>query len=64
MLAAASLGLGTVWLGILYLIKDEALRLLGEPEGEFMAVIPVGYPEAEGASPKKRPLTAVARTLD
>jgi len=64
MLAAASLGLGTVWLGILYLIKDEALRLLGEPEGEFMAVIPVGYPEADGASPKKRPLTAVARTLD
>jgi len=64
MLAATSLGLGTVWLGILYLIKDEALRLLGEPEGEFMAVIPVGYPEAEGASPKKRPLTAVARTLD
>jgi nitroreductase len=64
MLAAASLGLGTVWLGILYLIKDEALRLLGEPAGEFMAVIPVGYPEAAGASPTKRPVTAVARTLD
>jgi len=64
MLAATSLGLGTVWLGILYLIKDDALRLLGEPEGEFMAVIPVGYPEAEGASPKKRPLTAVVKTLE
>ncbi len=63
MLAAASLGLGTVWLGILYLIKDEALRLLGEPGGEFMAVIPVGYPEAEGAGPKKRPLAAVVKTL-
>ncbi|MGD0783922.1 MAG: nitroreductase family protein [Candidatus Aminicenantales bacterium] len=64
MLAAASLGLGTVWLGILYLVKDEALRLLGEPEGEFMAVIPVGYPEIEGAGPQKRPLAAVVRTLD
>jgi len=64
MLAATSLGLGTVWLGILYLIKDETLRLLGEPGGEFMAVIPVGYPEAEGTSPKKRPLTAVVKTLE
>jgi nitroreductase len=64
MLAATSLGLGTVWLGILYLIKDETLRLLGEPGGEFMAVIPVGYPEAEGAGPKKRPLAAVVKTLE
>lgn len=64
MLAAVSLGLGTVWLGILYLIKDEALRLLGEPEGEFMAVIPVGYPEVEGKSPQKRPLAAVVRTIE
>jgi nitroreductase len=64
MLAAASLGLGTVWLGILYLIKDEALHLLGEPGGEFMAVIPIGYPEAESAGPQKRPLTAVVKTLE
>ncbi|HEY6010725.1 MAG TPA: nitroreductase family protein, partial [Nitrospirota bacterium] len=38
LLAATSLGLGTVWLGVLYLIKDDVLRFLGEPEGEFMAV--------------------------
>ena len=31
LLAATSLGLGTVWLGVLYLIKDEVLRFLGEP---------------------------------
>ena len=40
LLAATSLGLGTVWLGVLYLMKDEVLRFLGEPEGEFMAVVP------------------------
>jgi nitroreductase len=33
LLAATSLGLGTVWLGVLYLLKDEVLRFLGEPEG-------------------------------
>ena len=44
LLAATSLGLGTVWLGVLYLIKVEVLRFLGEPEGEFMAVVPVGRP--------------------
>jgi nitroreductase len=64
LLAATSLGLGTVWLGILYLVKDEALSLLGEPAGEFMAVIPVGYPEGGSAGPKKRPVTAVAKNLD
>ncbi len=35
LLAATSLGLGTVWLGVLYLIKDEVLRFLGEPGGEI-----------------------------
>jgi len=64
LLAAASLGLATVWLGILFLIKDDALRLLGEPKGEFMAVIPVGYPAAETAAPKKRPLSALVRTIE
>lgn len=53
LLAATSLGLGTVWLGILYLIKDDVLRFLGEPEGEFMAVIPVGRPARISAGPQK-----------
>jgi nitroreductase len=53
LLAATSLGLGTVWLGILYLIKDDVLRFLGEPEGEFMAVIPVGHPARIGTGPQK-----------
>ncbi len=63
LLAAASLGLGTVWLGILYLIKDDVLRFLGEPEGEFMAVVPVGIPLKVGSGPRKQPLDMKVKRL-
>jgi nitroreductase len=63
LIAATSVGLGSVWLGILFLMKDEVLRFLGEPEGEFMAVIPVGYPGKTTEGPKKRPLETIIRTL-
>ncbi len=63
LLAATSLGLGTVWLGVLYLIKDDVLRFLGEPEGEFMAVIPVGRPARTGTGPQKQPVETKVRTL-
>lgn len=56
LLAAASLGLGSVWLGILYLIKDDALRYLGEPAGEFMAVVPVGRPTGPGRGAQRHPI--------
>ncbi len=64
LLAATSLGLATVWLGILYLVKDEVLQFLGEPRGEFMAVVPVGYPAAAHRGPQKQPLEMKARYLD
>lgn len=64
LLAAASLGLGTVWLGILYLIKDDVLRFLGEPGGEFMAVVPVGHPVKVGSGPQKHPLEMKVRSLN
>lgn len=63
MLAATSLGLGSVWLGILYLIKAEVLEFLGEEQGEFMAVIPVGYPKKEVGGPKKKSLEYVLKEL-
>ncbi len=63
LLAATSLGLGTVWLGVLYLIKDPVLRFLGEPEGEFMAVVPVGRPARTGSGPQKQPLESKVRML-
>ncbi len=64
LLAATSLGLGTVWLGVLYLIKDEVLRFLGEPEGEFMAVVPVGRPVKTGSGPKKQPVEMKLKILE
>jgi nitroreductase len=64
LVAAMSLGIGSVWLGILFLMKQEVLTFLGEPEGEFMAVVPVGYPAKTTEGPKKRPLEAIVRHLD
>lgn len=63
LLAATSLGLGTVWLGVLYLIKDDVLRFLGEPEGEFMAVVPVGVPVKVGSGPQKHSLEMKVKML-
>ena len=64
LLAATSLGLGSVWLGILYLIKDEVLTFLGETKGEFMAVIPIGYPKKDQGGPLKKPLEYVLKEFD
>lgn len=64
LLAATSLGLATVWLGILYLIKDDVLEFLGEPKGEFMAVVPVGYAATSSHRPQKQPLAMKVRYLD
>lgn len=64
LLAATSIGLGSVWLGILYLIKDEVLAFLGEDAGEFMAVIPIGHPRKKPGGPKKKPLEYVLKELN
>lgn len=64
LLAATSLGIGSVWLGILFLMKQDVLNFLGEPEGEFMAVVPLGYPAKTTEGPKKRPLETLIRYLD
>lgn len=63
LLAATSLNLGSVWLGILFLIKEDVRRFLGEPEGEFMAVIPLGYTDRTTKGPNKIPAEANTRYL-
>jgi len=63
LLAATSLGLGAVWLGILYLIKEQILDFLREPQGEFMAVIPVGRPLRPTQGPNKKPLENVIKKI-
>ncbi|MBI4976887.1 MAG: nitroreductase family protein [Spirochaetes bacterium] len=64
LLAATSLGLATVWLGIMYLIKDEVLELLGEPKGEFMAIVPVGYTSRETSGPQKKKLDVIVKRFN
>jgi nitroreductase len=64
LLAATSIDLATVWLGILFLIKDEVLQFLGEPKGEFMAVIPVGHSDKVTKGPKKQRVDALVRYLE
>lgn len=63
LLAAKSLGISSVWLGVLYLIKDEVLELFEEPGGEFMAVIPIGYSEKLQKMPPKKLLEARVKYL-
>jgi nitroreductase len=45
------------------LVKKEVLAYFGEEDGEFMAVIALGYPARPTPGPKKRPLEAVVRYL-
>jgi nitroreductase len=61
LLAATSLGLATVWLGIMYLIKKEVLEYLSEPQGEFMAIVPIGHAEKTANGPSKRALETIVR---
>ena len=61
LIAATSLGFATVWLGVLILIKNDILWLLGQPEGEFMVVIPIGYATKVSQGPKKQPLDMVVK---
>ena len=63
LLAATSLGISSVWLGVLFLIKDEVLSLLEEPEGEFMAVVPLGYSKKTTAKPPKKSLDIKVKYL-
>ncbi len=63
LVAATSLGLATVWLGILFLIKDDILSFLSEPQGEFMAVVPVGYSIQRTKGPKKISVEQVVKYL-
>lgn len=64
LLAATSLGLSSVWLGILILIQEDVLRFLHEPEGEFMAVVPIGYSTRQsGNGPRKKSLEVSVKYL-
>jgi len=63
LIAATSIGLSSVWLGILIMIQEEVLKFLGNPGGEFMAVVPVGYASKTSPGPKKRSLDVTVKYL-
>lgn len=63
LLAASSLGISSVWLGVLILIKDDVLSFFKETEGELMAVVPLGYSEKKRTMPSKKPLEARVKYL-
>ena len=63
LLAATSLGLGSVWLGILLVLKEEILDFLRESHGEFMAVVPLGHPKKPMEGPRKKSLENVVKEL-
>jgi nitroreductase len=64
LIAATAIGLSTVWLGVLVLIKKDILHFIGVPEGEFMAVVPVGYAAKPNSGPQKQPLEVVVKIMD
>ncbi len=48
MVAAAAMGLGTCWIGVVNFMEDKINRLLNPPDGcKLIAVVPVGYPKEE-----------------
>ncbi|MFZ2950883.1 MAG: nitroreductase family protein [Desulfuromonadaceae bacterium] len=63
LLAASSLGISSVWLGVLILIKDDVLRFFEETGGELMAVVPFGYSGKTKAIPSKKSLEAKVKYL-
>jgi len=64
LLAATSLGIGSVWLGILVLLKHEVLEFVGESAGELVAVVALGYPATTTSGPKKLASEALVRYFD
>ncbi|MGC8982928.1 MAG: nitroreductase family protein [Desulfurococcaceae archaeon] len=63
-LAAWSMGLGSVWLGVPLLLRDEFDKLLEPPPGcELQAVLALGYPAEEPRPRKRKPLSEVYKVV-
>ena len=63
LLAATSIGLSAVWLGVLIMMQKEVLEFLEIPGGEFMAVVPVGYALKLAQGPKKQSLDMIVKKM-
>ena len=57
-LEAASLGLGTCWIGAFY--QDQVKEILGVPEDvRIVSLMPLGYPKKLGTKTKRKPLSEI-----
>jgi nitroreductase len=57
-LEAASLGLGTCWIGAFY--QDQVKEILGIPENiRIVALMSVGYPKELGSKTGRKPLSEI-----
>ena len=57
-LEAASLGLGTCWIGAFY--QDQVKEILGVPEDvRVVALMPLGYPKGLGSKTGRKPLSEI-----
>jgi nitroreductase len=57
-LEAASLGLGTCWIGAFY--QDQVKEILGVPENvRIVALMSVGYPKKLGSKTGRKPLSEI-----
>ncbi len=57
-LQAASLGLGTCWIGAFY--QDQVKEILGVPEDvRITSLMPLGYPEKLGTKTERKPLSEI-----
>lgn len=60
LLAAHSLGLGSVWIGAILIVEDEIKTMLSVPKGvQLMMAIGIGYPAGEPLPPVRKPLSDV-----
>ncbi len=63
-LAAWGEGIGSVWLGVPLLMREEFDRLLRPPEGcELQAIIALGYPKRLPMPRPRRPLSNVVKLI-
>ncbi|OQY40149.1 nitroreductase, partial [Candidatus Atribacteria bacterium 4572_76] len=55
---AASLGLGSCWIGAFY--QDQVKEILGVPEGvRVVNLLTLGYPEKLGLKTRRKPLSEI-----
>jgi nitroreductase len=62
LLAAADLGLGSLWICDVFIAYEELCKWLGE-KGEMIAAVSIGYADESPAARPRKPMSEVVRVL-